>query len=942
MTPEAKARVNIDKMLTSAGYILQDMKTFNPAAGLGVAVREYPTQTGPVDYLLFINGGPVGVVEAKAEEKGVSLGTATEQSKRYAESGLKYMKALPDIRYAYESTGVITYFCDYHDQKTRSREVFSFHKPETLLEWLKDDDTLRNRMKSFPCFDATGFRACQVNAILNLEKSLCENRPRALIQMATGAGKTYTAITSAYRLLKYAKAKRILFLVDTKNLGEQAEGEFLNYKPSDDGRLFSELYNVRRLNSSYIPTDTKVCISTIQRMYSILRGEELDESAEVTSMNEQKIVGNPRDVVYNEKYPPEFFDIIIIDECHRSIYNIWQQVLDYFDAFLIGLTATPDNRTLAFFKQNIVSEYTHEQAVIDDVNVGREGTYLIETEIGSKGGLILKQSVEKRNRLSRKKRWEQLDEDLEYKPSQLDRDVVNLSQIRSIVKAFKEAAKTEMFPDREELPKTLVFAKTDSHADDIITIIREEFGEGNEFCKKITYASTEDPKSILNAFRNDYYPRIAVTVDMIATGTDIRPIECLIFMRDVRSKNYFEQMLGRATRTLDYENLHKVSPSAKQRKLGYVIVDAVGVTKSQKTTSRQLERKPTVSLKELMMSVVMRARDEDTLTTLAGRLIKLDKVMSVAEKNKLVSICETEGISLGTTIESGITVPCSQAAISLTAIAETLLNAFDDDIINAVAHEHFSTESTEETTAKQLNDISKKMADAAVVPFNNPQLRDYIENVRNSHDQIIDNINNDSITRKGWDSEHAEKAEEAIKTFAKFIDENKENIDALEIIYSQSYRTRPLTLKMIEEMYDVLQKAPYHLTIDNLWNAYSICKPNHVEQRSVVNKLANIISLVRFELRQTNHLRLFSEDVALRFRDWMLLKNAGHGQFTEEQTEWLRMIRDHIATSAHISPDDLDYTPFDSKGGLGKFYKLFGSNYQSTLDEMNYALLTVA
>jgi len=942
MTPEAKARERIDKMLEEAGWVLQDMKEFNRSAALGVAVREFPTKTGPVDYLLFINGTPVGVIEAKAEDKGVSLTTVAEQSKRYAESGLKYMSDVPNIRFAYESTGVLTYFCDYHDLKARSREMFSFHCPETLMEWQKDNDTLRNRMKAFPLFDTQGFRACQVTAILNLEKSLAENKPRALIQMATGAGKTYTAITSVYRLLKYAKARRVLFLVDTKNLGEQAEGEFLNYKPSDDGRLFSELYNVRRLNSSFIPPDTKVCISTIQRMYSILRGEELDESTEETSMNEQRITGNPREVAYNPQYPPEFFDIVIIDECHRSIYNVWQQVLDYFDAFLVGLTATPDNRTFAFFKQNIVSEYTHEQAVMDDVNVGREGTYLIETQIGNKGGVILRQTVEKRDRLSRRKRWEQLDEDLDYKPSQLDRDVVNPSQIRSIIRAFRNAVLTEMFPSRREVPKTLVFAKTDSHADDIITIIREEFGEGNEFCKKITYAATEDPKSVLNSFRNDYYPRIAVTVDMIATGTDVKPIECLIFMRDVRSKNYFEQMLGRATRTLDYENLHRVSPSATQRKLGYIIIDAVGVTKSQKTTSRQLERKPTVSLKELMMSVAMGAHDVDTLTTLAGRLAKLDKVMTDTEKENFATLCQNEAISVSAVFQDGTTVSCSENDISPITIAETLLNAFDEDIVTKVAQTKYGVADPEQVMSDQFNAVSKQMAVAASAPFNYPKLRDYIENVRKSHDQVIDNANIDEITFSGWDSEHAEKAGEAIETFASFIDENRDGIEALQIIYNQSYRTRPLTIKMVEELYAKLQASPYHLTTEKLWMAYSIRRPDKVKNKSVVNKLADIVSMVRFQLGQTKELRLFSDEVNLRFRDWILAKNAGHVHFTEEQTEWLRMIRDHIATSMSITVDDLDYTPFDAKGGRGKCYQLFNRQYESILNEMNYALLEVA
>ena len=915
--PEAKARINIDKMLDDSGYIIQDMKNFNRTASLGVAVREYPTKSGPVDYLLFIDGKPVGVIEAKAEDKGFSLTGVAEQSKRYAESGLKYFPDPPNIRFTYETTGIKTNFCDYVDTKARSREVFSFHRPETLADWLKDNDTLRNRLRDFPTFNTQGFRDCQIIAIQNLEKSFFDNKPRALIQMATGAGKTFTAITAVYRLLKYAKAKRVLFLVDTKNLGEQAEGEFMNYKPSDDGRLFSELYNVRRINSGYIPTDTKVCISTIQRMYSILRGDELDESAEKDSMNEQNITGKPRDVVYNSRYAPEFFDFIIIDECHRSIYNIWQQVLDYFDAFLIGLTATPDNRTFGFFNKNIVSEYTHEQAVLDNVNVGLDGTYLIETEVGRIGGHIKRQSVEVRERLSRKKRWEQLDEDVDYTPSQLDRDIVNPSQIRTVIKTFSDEWRN-VFPGRTELPKTLVFAKTDSHADDIITIIREEFGEGNEFCKKVTYGSDEDPKSILTAFRNDFYPRIAVTVDMIATGTDVKPIECLVFMRDVRSKNYFEQMLGRATRTLGEDDLKKVSPSAKQKKLGYVVIDAVGVTKSQKTTSRQLDRQPTVSLKDLMMSVAMGADDEETLTTLAGRLSRLDKVMTDKEKEKFKEISDT----------------------SVITIAKNLLDAFDENKIEEAVHKKYGEVISDEKLSEYTADVCKELASAACDPFNNPEIRDYIENVRKSHDQIIDNINIDNVTFSGWDTDQTQKAEDTIKSFTQFIEDNKNTIDALEIIYNQSYKNRPLTLEMVKELYNALLNE--NLPIEKLWTAYSIRQPEKVKEKSIINQLADIISLVRFELGQTTELNTFSADVSRRFQSWTFEKQAGALKFTDEQMDWLHMLRDHIAVSMRVTTDDLELSPFDSEGGLGKFYQIFGSEYEIIIKEINDALLEVA
>ena len=219
--------------------------------------------------------------------------------------------------------------------------------------------------------------------------------------------------------------------------------------------------------------------------------------------------------------------------------------------------------------------------VNDGVNVG-EDIFLIETQVSRNGAQILKQMIEYRDRLTRAKRWKQMDEDVTYTTSSLDRDVVNPSQIRTVIKTFKDNLFTQLFPYRKEVPKTLIFAKTDSHADDIIQVVREEFGEGNEFCQKIT-CQAEKPESVLASFRNDYYPRVAVTVDMIATGTDVKPIECLIFMRDVRSKNYFEQMKGRGTRTLNKDDLQKVTPSATENKDHFVIVDAVGVTKSKKT-----------------------------------------------------------------------------------------------------------------------------------------------------------------------------------------------------------------------------------------------------------------------------------------------------------------------------------------------------------------------
>ena len=911
MTPEAKAREQIDKKLQESGWVIQDIKTLNLTVALGVAVREFLTSTGPVDYALFVDGMPVGVAEAKKDEKGEVLTDVEGQSGRYANSRFKWVNQEYRVRFAYEATGKLVRFTDYADIKCRSREIFSFHRPETLKRWLNESDTVRNNLKQLPPLDETGFRKCQIKAIRGLDDSFANNRPHALVQMATGAGKTFTAITAAYRLLKYGRMNRILFLVDTRSLGEQAEREFLAYKPNDDPRNFSELYNVHRLKSSYISSDAQICISTIQRMYSILKGEELDEKAEETPFAEYVTAESkaPKEVVYNAKIPPEFFDCIIVDECHRSIYNVWSQVLSYFDAFIIGLTATPDARTIGYFNQNFVSEYTREQAVLDGVNVG-EDIYLIETSVTKNGAFIMKQMIEHRDRLTREKRWAQMDEDVFYTQSQLDKNIVNPDQIRTVIRTFKEKLYTELFPHRKEVPKTLIFAKTDSHADDIVQIVREEFDEGNDFCRKITY-SVQNAEAVLSSFRNDYYPRIAVTVDMIATGTDVKPIECLLFMRDVRSRNYFEQMKGRGTRVLSKDDLQKVTPSATENKDHFVIVDAVGVTESKKTETRTLERKPTVSMKELMMNIALGARDEDTLTSLANRVIRLSCKM---ERSEHKQFRETVGKSAE-------------------QVAEGLLNAFDEDIIHAKAcTENGTVSPTPEQNAKAQKALIKQ----AVEPFQKPEVRDFIENVRRSHDQIIDSVNLDKVLFAGYSANREENADRVISTFKDFIEENKDEILALRIIYNEQYKNRPMVLKSLTELYQKL--CAKGVTVERLWDCYAIKQPDKVKKGTPA-QITDLISLIRFQMGYADTLAPFSDRVNYNFKQWTFRRNTGAVHFTAEQMEWLRLIKEHIITSLSILPEDLEYTPFDSKGGLGGFYQVFGEKYQEILDEMNEELV---
>ena len=907
--PEQLARDRIDEMLLASGWLIQNKNNIDFGAGQGIAIREYQTEVGPADYVLFVNRKPVGVIEAKREEEGQNITVVEDQSGDYASSKLKYIDNEP-LLFIYESTGVITRFTDARDPKPRSREVFSFLRPESISERLKQDKTLRGRLHDIPELKHGNLRDCQFSAINLLEHSFKGNKPRALIQMATGAGKTFTAISSIYRLLEFAEAKRILFLVDTKNLGEQAEQEFMAFTPPGENRKFTEIYTVQRLNSRFVNPDAKVCISTIQRLYSILKDEELDYKSEEENPNERNWQAKePLPVVYNDKIPLEFFDIIVIDECHRSIYNLWKQVLDYFDAFLVGLTATPDKRTFGFFNENVVSEYTHEDAVADGVNVTYD-TYVIETKITKSGAVIeAEEYVDKREKLTRKKRWEQIDEEITYTGKQLDKDIVNPSQIRNVIKAFRQKL-PEIFPGRKEVPKTLIFAKTDSHADDIIQTVREEFEEGNKFCKKVTYQTKEDPKSVLASFRNDYYPRIAVTVDMIATGTDVKPLECLIFMRNVKSKGYFEQMKGRGTRTIKLEDLKKVSPSAIATKDHFVIVDAIGVTKSLKTDSRPLERKRSVALKDLLYAAMMGSFDEDLFTSLAGRLGRIEKQISLDEKEKFKELAK------GKTINQMI---------------KDLLHVYDPDKIDTKAKEMFG-----HPTLAQEEEARESLAKDATKAINGG-LIEYIDNVRKSLEQIIDVRNIDELEFAGWDTEQEQIAKQLINDFRAYIEEHKDEIIALRLFYSQPYQRKNLTFEMVKELLEKIKVDKPNMAPLRLWKAYEHL--DNVRGMHPINELTALVSLIRRIIGIDTKLTPYSKTVDKHFQDWVFKKQAGPLKFNEDQMNWLRMIKDHITTSFHLDREDLDYSPFDSKGGMMKMWDLFGESMDGIINELNAELV---
>ena len=924
--PEQEARDTIDCMLIGAGWVIQDYKELDLSAGQGIAVREVTLKSGRCDYLLLVDRQPVGVVEAK--KAGTTLSTVAEQSGRYGKNLPDFFKIEGPLPFYYESTGVETFFRDERDPEPRSRQLFSFHRPETLADWLKKDDTLRARManmaESHP-LATEGLRTCQIEAINHLDKSFADAHPRALIQMATGAGKTYTACAFIYRLIRFAGAKRVLFLVDRSNLGRQAKGEFDQFVMPDTGRKFTEEYNVQHLTSNQLDSVSRVTICTIQRLYSMLRGEELDEDIDEKSGFEiSQADDRPKDVAYNPAIPLEAFDFIVTDECHRSIYGLWRQVLEYFDAFLIGLTATPSKQTIGFFNQNLVMEYNYERAVADGVNVGYE-VYRIKTKVTEQGGEVEKGFyVDRRHKQTRKVRWEQLDEELKYEKQQLDRSVVNPSQIRTVLTAFKDALSTEIFPGRKMVPKTLIFAKDDSHAEDIVHAVRDVFGKGNDFAKKITYQSkhpeTGKPakgEDLIQQFRTSPQLRIAVTVDMVATGTDIKPLECLLFMRDVRSRIYFEQMKGRGTRVLTPTDLQSVSGADAHAKTHFIIIDAVGVCESDKTDSRPLERKRTVAFDKLMLGVALGKRDEDSLTSLAGRLAKLEREISGSEARELTELAGGK---------------------SLADMASALLNANNPDLIAEKAAGRPDAE-PQEVSEEAFKTAKKQLIDEACAPFDKPALRDALVKVKQELEQTIDTTTLDEVIEgTGFDEAAKEKAENLVQSFRDYIEEHHAEIDALQILYSRPYKQR-LTEKMLKELEAKLKEPFGSVPVDTVWNAFEKVEGQNVKGRkSVLRRFADLVPLVKHALEQQPVLKPFVESVHERFAEWLMDKAQEKTTFSSDQLAWLNLIRDHIATSLSIEPDDFDYAPFAQKGGLGKAAQLFGSDLSSLLEELNEVL----
>lgn len=923
------ARVRIDEMLEAAGWVVQDGDRVDFRAGAGVAVREFMTPAGPMDYLLVAEGKVVGSLEAKAE--GQTLMGVEQQADRYAD-GLEELVMTQDLpRYRdrmpfhYMSTGTETLFTSRRDPISRPREVFHFHRPQTLAKWAAQDHTFRARLRQMPLVKAEGLREIQHEAMVNLEASLHDDRPKALAAITMGAGKTMLAVAETYRLLRFGGAERILFLVDRVSLGDQAANEFTSFVSPDDGRRFGDLFGVQVLRSNNIDPAANVIVCTIQRLYAMLRDQERADNPEFDEVSSFELEdGEPVEVAYQPTKPVELFDLIYIDECHRSIYGRWGQVLDYFDAFQVGLTATETPATLAYFDDNLIAQYSQEESVIAGINVD-QSLYRIRTEVGESGSTIEAGDwVDVRDKQTRAIERRQMDDELIYEPSKLDRAVLNKAQIRQVVRTFKERVTTEIFPGRDEVPKTIFFAKHDHHAEDVLRIIREEFGRGSDFARKITYKAEGTVQENVNRFRNDPQLRIAVTVEQIGTGTDVKAVECLVFMRMVGSRVLLNQMRGRAVRTMSKDDFQAVTPGAfekNQTKQYSVLVDAVGITEEEivlKDTN-PLESRPNVPLAKLLGQIGMGLTGDDNLRSVAKRLVLLNGKLTDVERAEFAEAAAGRGLQ---------------------DIAAALRQAADPDVVVEVAREAMGAAEDDEDvepSAEQLKAARNELVDEAIDQLRTTPVRDKIEELQRSTSEVLIHLGGqDSLVSAGFIDDPVE-VQSVVDRWKSFIDTNHEEFIALKAYYSQPYERRP-SLEDIKELAAAISRPPLELTPEKLWSAYEALDASRVKGHG--GKLdIDLVRIIRYTLERDEELIPHEAVVSQRFAMWMHEQQAGGREFSAEQVRWLEMVRDHIASSMTFDPNqDYDFPPFSEEGGIVAADGLFGKALNTVVDELNEAL----
>jgi len=878
MKPEEKARVKIDQMFEDAGWKVVDRDFYSPTI-TAAAIREGLLEGNrEADYFLFLNGKAVGVLEAKRKEVNVASDWVSDQAERYTRYVPKCYQAFArPLPFIYLSNGENTYFRDCRIEDSDLEEINRIHTPKEMVKMLGINDPYAG----LPTLKKKGLRDCQYEAITELENSFRAGQNRALIVLATGAGKTYTACLAAYRFLAYTPMKRILFLVDRNNLGKQAEGEFGMFRLTENGDPFNTIYTVNRLKSNKVPSDSNVVISTIQRLFSLLTGQEIvdnDDDDEDTTTGEVQLTGNLQ-------LPPDFFDIIIIDECHRSIYGNWRRVLDYFStAKLIGLTATPVPETMAFFNNNRVVNYTLERSIIDGVNVDSR-VYRIKTQATENGGAILKgDKLKRETRYTGKVEIIKNEETRNYTKEELNRSIINPAQIKLVLETYRDAVYTEMFidPQREPimdyLPKTLIFALNENHATNIVRIAKEVFGRTDDkFVQKITYSSG-DSNELIRQFRNDKEFRIAVTCTLVATGTDVKPLEVVIFMRDVASAPLYIQMKGRGVRTIGDDQLRNVTPNAFSKDC-YFLVDAVGVTEHDHTVSGPSDdTSQTITLKRLLELLTHGNVKDEYLRLIASKLSRIYSKANQKQRDKFMDLAHAD----------------------MREISSNIFDALEKGILPPYI------------SIDEPNNERKGL----VIPLtHHPEARQYLLILAAGFIETLQ-PGEDTLISKGFSQE---EATEVTTAFEEYCKENRDDIEALRMIYNNE--GEPLTYSLLKDLENKLKLANNKFQTSRLWNCYSIVNPQSVKKYTTKEEkeaLTNIIQLVRYANHQIETLESLYPSAQQRFNLW-------YGQVqrsvTESQIAIVRQIVDYIASNGACTIKDIID---DDKTRAAQLIKAFG------------------
>lgn len=888
MTPEEKARVWIDRQLGEAGWKVVSRNEFT-ASMSAAAVKEGLMKGGlEADYLLFLNGKAVGVVEAKAEHVALDE-TVASQAENYAHKPLSWYPywELP-LPLIYLSNGKEILFKNLRNPDSGYAQ-HHFHTPKEMVRLLGIED----EFAGLPTLNKRGLRDCQYEAIVNLEESFRQGFRKALIVLATGAGKTFTACTATYRFLSYTNMRRVLFLVDRNNLGKQAEGEFGTYRLTENGEPFNTIFETVRLKSKDVPENAEVVICTIQRLFSALTGQEMeDDDLDGTDTTEGP------DVVLsgNELLPRDFFDLIIVDECHRSIYGRWKQVLEYFDkARIIGLTATPVEETMKFFDGNCVENYTLEKSIVDGVNVDCR-IYRIKTEVSEFGGIVKEgERVIEHTNYTGKNAQVLNDNPLPYGSEDLNRSIINPEQIRTVLRAYKDAIYTDLYPERKSddeqlnwrfIPKTLIFAANDMHATDIVEAVQEIFpGQAPEFVQKITY-SAGDSNELIRSFRNDKDFRIAVTVTLVATGTDVKPLEVLLFMRDVNSEPLFIQMKGRGVRTIGDDVLQTVTPNASSKDLFY-LVDAVGVTEHIMTTPGvTIEPGRHKTLRQLLEQIRMGYIPDDNIRLLASFISRVNHKAKDKHKKKFTEI---------------------SGGYELKNIAE---------------HLYFILEFNNLPPFVSSNEPNAERKKAVEPFFSNTEACEYLcELNAGFKTTLIDG--EDKLISAGFSVEEAKKTTEE---FEQYVEANPDELEALRLIKED--QCGKLSRAMLEDLRDKLFAVNRKFMPAALWNSYRVLKPESVDKfegKEEAGIITNIIQLVRFAYHKMEKLQPLTKSVERNFNLW-----CGQEQrtITQDQQNLLRSIISYVASNGALTRQEIASYSIET---LAQLVQAFGTKL--ALDE---------